>query len=708
LGLENIYEGIPYAGPAPAAGDVVFLGFLEGKSGSFVAFTGVAYEGNTGDPAGDITSVVAGTNLNGGGSSGTVTVNLESDITLTSVTADDFYGDLHGAIHLQVKNVDSVALSQGDPVYATGAVGASGAIEVQGSSAGSAGTMPAMGLLDQDLAVNGQGDVVVSGVLQNFDTDTPGYSVGDELYVAVSGGLTTTRPSGSSELVQKIGKVIRVQQNTGEILVQGAGRTNDVPNGTLANDISGNAATATTATTATTAGSAPAGTLTGSTLASGVTASSLTSVGTLTSLGLSGDTTSTGHFTAQSGGADGGIVLGQTYATDYVGLRTAGMGEASANEYVIMSNGTTTFISGGTGGDVYIRAGANSSSCQIVLDSDQNDIDVTGDVAIAGGLTATGNVTIDGTLTTDSIKNDNGNFLTLEGGDNWNLAGNATGEYVWVAAEGGLMIVSSDSNSTVWANREQIRITAEGGIDNRLRVHGQLQTNVTGTYGSIQTANVNSWDGFSINGRVVFMHNDSNDWGIYNDVNNEWMMWGQLNGTVQLYHNNSAKLRTESDGVRVYGHLYPDADNSRQLGKSGLAWDHFWLQQGNQFSSGGYWTLRSRDDDRQVMELVSSERYKKDIVDMPLEEAYQVLDARVIKYRGIDDADDTPLEAGLSAESLHEAGYEYAVRYDEGHWGETPRSIYYEYLTVPLIKICQDQKDRIESLEARLAALEAE
>ena len=155
------------------------------------------------------------------------------------------------------------------------------------------------------------------------------------------------------------------------------------------------------------------------------------------------------------------------------------------------------------------------------------------------------------------------------------------------------------------------------------------------------------------------------------------------------------------------GTFRPSADNSHDLGSSGRAWNTLWLHQGNQFSSGGYWTLRSRDSDRQVMELVSSERYKKDIVDMPLEEAYQVLDARVIKYRGIDDADDVPLEAGLSAESLHNAGYEYAVRYDEGHWGETPRSIYYEYLTVPLIKICQDQKDRIESLEARVTALEA-
>jgi hypothetical protein len=225
LGQNNLYENVPYIGFTPQVGDRIWVGFIEGRSFEPVAFVGAS------DTSTDITEIVAGTNLNGGGSGGSITVNLDDDITLSTVTADEVYGDLHGAIHLQVKNVDSVALSQGDPVYATGAVGASGAIEVKGSFAiAASATMPAMGLLDQDLAVNGQGDVVVSGVLRNIDTDTPGYSVGDELYVAPSGGLTTTRPTASSDLVQKIGKVIRVQQHTGEILVQGAGRTNDVPN----------------------------------------------------------------------------------------------------------------------------------------------------------------------------------------------------------------------------------------------------------------------------------------------------------------------------------------------------------------------------------------------------------------------------------------------------------------------------------------------
>ncbi len=219
LGLNNIYEGIPYAGPVPAAGDVVFVSSLEGKSGSFVAFTGVAYEGNTGAPTGDITSVVAGTNLNGGGTAGEVTLNLDEDIT----------ANLFGPVHINVKNTSGGTLAKGSAVYATGSVGASGAVEVQASDADNASTMPALGLLDDELGNNAVGSATVLGVIRQVDTSS--YSINDELYVSSTPGvLTTTRPTGSSELVQKIGRVVRVHATTGEILVLGAGRTNDVPN----------------------------------------------------------------------------------------------------------------------------------------------------------------------------------------------------------------------------------------------------------------------------------------------------------------------------------------------------------------------------------------------------------------------------------------------------------------------------------------------
>ena len=194
----------------------------------------------------------------------------------------------------------------------------------------------------------------------------------------------------------------------------------------------------------------------------------------------------------------------------------------------------------------------------------------------------------------------------------------------------------------------------------------------------------------------------ANDDMYFKNENSGGQMYSFSPGSYMYWHVAGAyELRLSASELRPY------SNEGLNLGASGAAWNHFYLGQANTFSSGGYYTLRSRDSDRQVMELTSSERWKKDIVDLPLSEAYQVLDSRVIKYRGVDDDSSVPLEVGLSAESLHNAGYEYAVRYDEGHWGETPRAIYYEYLTAPLIKICQDQKDRIESLEAKVAALEA-
>ena len=47
-----------------------------------------------------------------------------------------------------------------------------------------------------------------------------------------------------------------------------------------------------------------------------------------------------------------------------------------------------------------------------------------------------------------------------------------------------------------------------------------------GQYGTVATygSDVGGYEGWSIGGRVVFMHNMSSANGIYNDVNNEWHM----------------------------------------------------------------------------------------------------------------------------------------------------------------------------------------
>ena len=162
---------------------------------------------------------------------GTTSPSTELEVDGT-VTATEFVGDLQGPTHIRVKNTSGGSLSKGTPVYATGSVGASGAVEVQASLAGTASTMPALGLLDETLADNAQGSATIIGVIRQMDTSS--YSVNDSLYVAVSGGLTNVRPTGASELVQKIGRVVRADASTGEVLVLGAGRSNDVPNNIVA------------------------------------------------------------------------------------------------------------------------------------------------------------------------------------------------------------------------------------------------------------------------------------------------------------------------------------------------------------------------------------------------------------------------------------------------------------------------------------------
>jgi hypothetical protein len=131
-------------------------------------------------------------------------------------------------VHLVCKNTSGGTLTKGTPVYVTGSVGATTTVEVAASDAANAAKMPAIGLLEQTLVANQFGRVVAVGVLSGLNTT--GYSINQTVFVASGGGLTGTRPTAPTELVQNIGRVLRVNGSNGEILVLGAGRTNDVPN----------------------------------------------------------------------------------------------------------------------------------------------------------------------------------------------------------------------------------------------------------------------------------------------------------------------------------------------------------------------------------------------------------------------------------------------------------------------------------------------
>tara|TARA_B100000963_G_scaffold328429_1_gene316939 strand:+ start:4180 stop:6537 length:2358 start_codon:yes stop_codon:yes gene_type:complete len=101
----------------------------------------------------------------------------------------------------------------------------------------------------------------------------------------------------------------------------------------------------------------------------------------------------------------------------------------------------------------------------------------------------------------------------------------------------------------------------------------------SGQYGSIQIngGGGNGYEGFSIDGRVVFMHNGSSDAGLFNDVNNEWMIYTQLNGTTIMYFNGAQRIRTESYGARMNGTFRPNTTNSSDLGASDARWATFYV-----------------------------------------------------------------------------------------------------------------------------------
>jgi hypothetical protein len=129
---------------------------------------------------------------------------------------------------LDVRNNSGSTITAGTPVYQTGYNSGQDRINVSPADASDASTMPAKGVLFEDLDNNTNGYLIVSGEVEGVDTSD--FNVADELFVAVGGGLTVTKPTGATESVQKIATVLKKSASQGALLVHGAGRVNDVPN----------------------------------------------------------------------------------------------------------------------------------------------------------------------------------------------------------------------------------------------------------------------------------------------------------------------------------------------------------------------------------------------------------------------------------------------------------------------------------------------
>jgi hypothetical protein len=133
------------------------------------------------------------------------------------------------AVTLGVRNSSGVQIDKGTPVYESGWNSGTGLIEVEPADADDAALMPAIGIVDADIANNSSGQIIVQGILETVDTSFG--SDGDPIYVdTTAGALTNVRPVDRLEAVQKVGTILRAHATTGAMLITGANRSNDNKN----------------------------------------------------------------------------------------------------------------------------------------------------------------------------------------------------------------------------------------------------------------------------------------------------------------------------------------------------------------------------------------------------------------------------------------------------------------------------------------------
>ena len=276
-----------------------------------------------------------------------------------------------------IKNKTGATLTKGTPVFASGSSG--NTLNVYTADASDSTTMPAAFIVREDIADDAEGKGIIAGFINGIDTST--FDGGDTIYVAVGGGFTNIKPTGSA-LLQNIGKAAKIDASNGSIIVMGAGRTNDVPNLDAGKIFYGQNNTSEQVLLTDVL---PAGTVSGSAQIADVTLTTaaqtnITSVGTLDSLAIDGDTDTNGNNITLGGGEINGAstIDAQTFkgATD--------------QDLLISSDGNITFK---------IDDDNDETGQSFKFQNDNNEIaklDESGNLLLEGHISASNGLFIDG------------------------------------------------------------------------------------------------------------------------------------------------------------------------------------------------------------------------------------------------------------------------------------------------------------------------
>lgn len=112
-------------------------------------------------------------------------------------------------------NKSGVEITNGTPVYISGAAGANPWIDIADAS-DQDNNRKTLAVATEDIGINQKGYCTTFGLVRGVNTN--GYSEGDEVFVAVGGGFTNVKPSLPNGIV-RVGHCLRAHKDEGVILV---------------------------------------------------------------------------------------------------------------------------------------------------------------------------------------------------------------------------------------------------------------------------------------------------------------------------------------------------------------------------------------------------------------------------------------------------------------------------------------------------------
>ena len=135
--------------------------------------------------------------------------------------------NLHNFI--KIHNLTGSTLYTGNVVYIVDSFN-NNVANVALAKADSASTMPAIGLIHENVLPGDEGVAVAYGKVNGINTT--GYTEGQTVYVSntSAGHIMSSKPYGLGDQIQNVGICIREHPSNGVIFVTGVGRSNDIPN----------------------------------------------------------------------------------------------------------------------------------------------------------------------------------------------------------------------------------------------------------------------------------------------------------------------------------------------------------------------------------------------------------------------------------------------------------------------------------------------